>query len=112
MSSTTSIPRTPLGSLSISRVVTGLWQIADLERPRSSGRKDESAEFDVDQAAMAMSPYVDAGLTTFDMADHYGSAEDIAGIFGERAERLTKWAPKPGPITKADAREAVERALR
>ena len=64
-------------------------QIADLER--------DSREFDVDQAALAMSPYVDAGLTTFDVADHYGSAEDIAGMFGERAERLTKWAPRPGP---------------
>ena len=29
----------------------------------------------------AMRPYVDAGLTTFDMADHYGSAELIAGDY-------------------------------
>jgi aryl-alcohol dehydrogenase-like predicted oxidoreductase/enamine deaminase RidA (YjgF/YER057c/UK114 family) len=101
----TSIPRYPLGEgLSISRVVNGLWQIADLER--------DGREFDVDQAAMAMSPYVDAGLTTFDMADHYGSAEVIAGIFGERAERLTKWTPKPGPVSRDHAREAVERSLK
>jgi len=90
--------------LSVARVINGLWQIADLER--------EGREFDVDKAALAMSPYVDAGLTTFDMADHYGSAEDIAGIFGERAERLTKWTPRPGPISKQEAREAVERSLR
>jgi aryl-alcohol dehydrogenase-like predicted oxidoreductase/enamine deaminase RidA (YjgF/YER057c/UK114 family) len=101
----TPIPRTPLAEgLSVSRVVTGLWQIADLER--------DSREFDVDRAALAMSPYVDAGLTTFDMADHYGSAEDIAGVFGERAERLTKWAPRPGPISREDTREAVEKSLR
>ena len=31
-----------------------------------------------------MQPYVDAGLTTFDMADHYGSAELVAGIFRSR----------------------------
>ncbi len=105
MNPLTPVPRTPLAEgLSVSRVVTGLWQIADLER--------DSREFDVDQAALAMSPYVDAGLTTFDMADHYGSAEDIAGMFGERAERLTKWAPRPGPISREDTRAAVEKSLR
>jgi aryl-alcohol dehydrogenase-like predicted oxidoreductase/enamine deaminase RidA (YjgF/YER057c/UK114 family) len=99
-----SIPRYLLGDgLSVSRVVNGLWQIADLER--------DGREFDVDQAALAMSPYVDAGLTTFDMADHYGSAEIVAGIFGDRAERLTKWTPKPGPISRDDVREAVERSM-
>ena len=55
---------------SISRVVTGLWQIADMER--------DGRAFDVDAAAKAMGAYVEAGLTTFDMADHYGSAEDVA----------------------------------
>lgn len=101
----TTIPRHTLGEgLSVSRVINGLWQIADLER--------DGREFDVDQAALAMSPYVDAGLTTFDMADHYGSAEIIAGIFGERAERLTKWTPKPGPVSRDDVREAVERSLK
>lgn len=104
----TRVPRYPLSdSLSIARAINGLWQIADMERANTEG-----AEFDIDQAAMAMSPYVDAGLTTFDMADHYGSAEDIAGIFGERAERLTKWAPKPGPISKEDVRAAVATSLR
>ena len=101
----TSIPRYPLGEgLTVSRVINGLWQIADLER--------DGRELDVDQAAMAMGPYVDAGLTTFDMADHYGSAEVIAGIFGDRAERLTKWTPKPGPVSRDEVREAVERSLR
>ncbi len=99
-------PRYPLAEgLTISRVVNGLWQIADLER--------EGRAFDLDQAALAMSPYVEAGLTTFDMADHYGSAEVIAGMFGgERAERLTKWTPKPGPVSREDVREAVERSLK
>ena len=36
-------------------------------------------QVDRDRAAAAMAPYVAAGLTTFDMADHYGSAELIAG---------------------------------
>ena len=101
----TSIPRYPLAAdLRISRVVNGLWQVADQER--------DGREYDIDQAALAMSPYVDAGLTTFDMADHYGSAEIIAGIFGDRAERLTKWNPKPGPVSREEVREAVGRSLK
>ncbi|MFQ5524967.1 MAG: aldo/keto reductase [Thermoanaerobaculia bacterium] len=96
--------------LSVSRVLTGLWQIADMER---DGRELDSAA-----AAEAMKPYAEAGLTTFDMADHYGSAEVIAGIFRERyagaadsVQLLTKWVPKPGPVTRDEVREAVERAL-
>jgi aryl-alcohol dehydrogenase-like predicted oxidoreductase/enamine deaminase RidA (YjgF/YER057c/UK114 family) len=94
--------------LTISRVLTGLWQIADMER---EGPLDPSA------TAKAMHPYVDAGFTTFDMADHYGSAEIIAGTFktqekfGDRVQLLTKWVPRPGPITRTDVREAVQRAL-
>ena len=61
--------------LRISRVVTGLWQIADMERDDKS--------VDLDAAAQSMKAYTDAGLTTFDMADHYGSSEEIAGIFSK-----------------------------
>ena len=95
--------------LSISRVLTGLWQVADMER----GGK----ELNPRAAASAMTPYLDAGLTSFDMADHYGSAEIIAGTFrselaGERpVELFTKWVPAPGPITRAGVREAVQRSL-
>jgi aryl-alcohol dehydrogenase-like predicted oxidoreductase/enamine deaminase RidA (YjgF/YER057c/UK114 family) len=94
--------------LSISRVLTGLWQLADMER---DGRK-----VDVDRAAAAMRPYVEAGLTTFDMADHYGPAEVVAGLFRSRAPQqpvqlFTKWVPKPGRVAKTEVRAAVERAL-
>lgn len=89
--------------LEISRVVTGLWQIADLER--------DGRTIDLDATARAMGPYVEAGFTTFDMADHYGSAEEIAGR-ARGVERLTKWVPKPGPITPHDVREAVQRSLK
>ena len=57
--------------LTVSRVLTGLWQVADLER--------DGATLDPDVGAAAMAAYADAGFTTFDMADHYGSAEIIAG---------------------------------
>lgn len=93
--------------LEISRVVTGLWQVADQER--------NGQQLDLDAAAAAMQPYVDAGLTTFDMADHYGSAEDIVGRYRARRgasaiQALTKWVPEPGPVTAAQARAAVDRA--
>src|SRR6185295_12273649 len=94
--------------LSISRVLTGLWQLADMER---DGRK-----LDLDRTAAAMQRYVEAGFTTFDMADHYGPAEVIAGLFRSRAPQyqvqlFTKWVPKPGRVSKAEVRAAVDRAL-
>ncbi|MEO7051112.1 MAG: aldo/keto reductase [Rhodanobacter sp.] len=95
--------------LVICPVITGLWQVADLER--------DGSVLDPAQAALAMKAYFDAGLTTFDMADHYGSAEDIAGVFrarfgGDKAQLLTKWVPSPGVITKQDVRAAVQKSLR
>lgn len=92
---------------SISRVLTGLWQIADMER--------DGRSLDLKAAADAMVPYIQAGFTTFDMADHYGSAEEIAGLFleehGPGVQFLTKWVPKPGPTTREDVRTAVQRSL-
>ncbi|AMW06082.1 aldo/keto reductase [Gemmatimonas phototrophica] len=92
--------------LEISRVLTGLWQIADMER--------DGRVLDLDAAAQAMAPYVEAGLTTFDMADHYGSAELVAGKFRRASSAavqcLTKWVPEPGPVSAEDTRTAVERA--
>jgi len=96
--------------LSIARVVTGLWQIADMER--------DGRTLDLDAAARAMHPYIDAGFTSFDMADHYGSAELIAGRArphesegGQHVQLFTKWVPPPGPVSAADVRAAVERSL-
>lgn len=95
--------------LSISRVLTGLWQIADMER--------DGTPLDREATADAMEPYVAAGFTTFDMADHYGSAEEVVGAFRSRpgnegrVQLFTKWVPKPGPVRRQAVREAVERAL-
>ncbi|WP_420461628.1 aldo/keto reductase [Candidatus Palauibacter sp.] len=87
-------------------MLTGLWQIADLER---------AGPIDVDAASVAMGAYAEAGFTTFDMADHYGSAEDIAGVCATRRpgdlQLLTKWTPEPGAHTRATVREAVGRSL-
>lgn len=95
--------------LRISRIVTGLWQIADMERDQQS--------LDLDATAQYMKAYSDAGLRTFDMADHYGSAEDIAGIFTRQyagdddVQILTKWVPKPGGSSRGAVRQAVQRSL-
>lgn len=95
--------------LRISRILTGLWQIADLER--------DGKTLDPIETAKHMQPYVDAGLTTFDMADHYGSAEVITGTFkkqfssDDQVQLLTKWVPEPGKVSKEAIRTAVEKAL-
>ncbi len=101
--------------LTISRLVTGLWQIADMER--------DGRTLDLEATAQAMGAYVEAGFTTFDMADHYGSAEDVAGTFNARRagvslgaaasgiQLFTKWVPKPGPVTREMVRAAVQRSL-
>ncbi|MEM9831157.1 MAG: aldo/keto reductase [Bacteroidota bacterium] len=95
--------------LKISQVLTGLWQIADMER--------DGQTLNPQTTAQAMDPYVQAGFTTFDMADHYGSAEVIAGMYCKQntteqpVQLLTKWVPKPGPVTKDEVRKAVQRSL-
>lgn len=94
--------------LSIARVLVGLWQIADMER--------DGRHVDTGTAAAAMQPYVQAGCTTFDMADHYGSAEEIVGEYVRRhgegsVQLLTKWVPRPGAVTREQTRAAVQRAL-
>ena len=76
-------------------MITGLWQIADMER--------DGRQLDLDRTAAAMQAYVDAGLTGFDMADHYGSAEDVAGRYREsRRRRAGAFASSPsgypGPV--------------
>ena len=95
--------------LEISTIVTGLWQIADMER--------DGKTLDPQRAAKHMLPYLEKGFSTFDMADHYGSSEIIAGTFkqglGEKnsVQLFTKWVPKPGKISREAVREAVQTAL-
>ena len=95
--------------LKISRIVTGLWQIADMER--------HGKMLDPLKVSLHMKPYADSGLTSFDMADHYGSSEIIAGTFKNNYQQkdnitlFTKWVPKPGRISKADVDEAIKKAL-
>lgn len=94
--------------LDISRALTGLWQVADIEK--------DGATIDPDTGANWLAAYADRGFDTFDMADHYGSAEIIAGhlLARGRAPRplaFTKWCPPPGPMTAEVVRAGVEERL-
>ncbi len=97
-------------SLEISRVLTGLWQVADIEK--------DGDQMDPETGADALQAYAEAGFSTFDMADHYGSAEIIAGRllkrYGDNAEKpiiCTKWCPQPGPMTPDVVRAGVTERL-
>ncbi len=87
--------------LNICRVLNGMWQVSG-----AHGR------INPDAAIQTMFKYLDAGYTTWDMADHYGPAEDFIGEFrrqliatrGEAAlsnlQAFTKWVPRPGKMTR------------
>lgn len=63
----------------------------------------------------------DAGLTTFDLADIYGPAEDYVGSFSRGPIRsslaqdcqfFTKWVPRPqSTITRKEVESAIDRSL-
>jgi aryl-alcohol dehydrogenase-like predicted oxidoreductase/enamine deaminase RidA (YjgF/YER057c/UK114 family) len=96
--------------LEISRLVCGLWQVADIEK--------DGVTLDPKQGADALEAYVAAGFDTFDMADHYGSAEIITGHLLKRhagsparPRAFTKWCPEPGPMTRDVVRRGVEERL-
>ena len=99
-------PRIELApGLVVPRVITGLWQVADMER--------DGRPLDPDAAARALSEYANAGFDAFDMADHYGSAEVLVGRYLARAGQghataFTKWCPLPGPMTPEVVRAGVE----
>ena len=95
------------------RVLNGMWQVSG-----GHGRIDPIA------AVMAMFAYHDAGFTTWDLADHYGPAEDLIGAFrrqlaarhGEarlgEIQAFTKWVPHPGAMTRRFVEDAIDVSLR
>ena len=78
--------------LEISRVLTGLWQIADMEK--------DGDVIDPEKGADHLQAYVSDGFSTFDMADHYGSAEIIAGHL---LKRFPETGDRPLAFTKTFA---------
>ncbi|NKB51107.1 MAG: aldo/keto reductase [Rhizobiaceae bacterium] len=94
--------------LTIDRILVGLWQVADIEK--------DGEIIDPKIGADNLAAYVNAGFGTFDMADHYGSAELIAGellqrSLDRRAVVCTKWCPAPGPMTAEIVRAGVQERL-
>jgi len=94
--------------LEICRTLVGLWQVADIER--------DGPAMDPDAGADRLAEYAAVGLDSFDMADHYGSAEIIAGRLlargGPRRPTVcTKWCPEPGPMTRATVRAGMQARL-
>lgn len=99
--------------LCICRLLNGLWQVSG-----GHGRIDPAA------AIPEMLRYHDAGFTTWDLADHYGPAEDFIGEFRRRLaarsgaqalaqmQAFTKWVPSPGPMTRQVVERAVDVSLR
>lgn len=94
--------------LDISRLVCGLWQVADMEKGGTA--------LDPDLAANHLEAYAADGFDSFDMADHYGSAEIITGRLlkrplAGRPTAFTKWCPEPGPMTREVVRRGVQDRL-
>ena len=56
--------------LNICRVLNGMWQVSGAHGAIESK-----------SAIASMFEYVDAGFTTWDLADHYGPSEDLIGTF-------------------------------
>jgi aryl-alcohol dehydrogenase-like predicted oxidoreductase len=98
--------------LGICRILNGMWQVSGAH-----------GQIDPARAVEEMFSYHDAGFTTWDLADHYGPAEDFIGVFRRRfaarhgAERLgeirafTKWVPHPGPMTRRVVEDAIAVSL-
>ncbi|BAU05254.1 aldo/keto reductase [Fischerella sp. NIES-3754] len=99
--------------LNICRILNGMWQVSG-----AHGRINPTA------AIQSMFKYIDAGFTTWDLADHYGPAEDFIGEFrrqlittrGQEAlshiQAFTKWVPRPGKMTRKIVEENINISLR
>ena len=99
--------------MEICRILNGMWQVSGGHGP-----------IDPAAAVKDMFPYVDEGFTTWDLADHYGPAEDLIGEFRrqltaargpealESVQAFTKWVTRPGPMTRGVVEQAVDVSLR
>jgi aryl-alcohol dehydrogenase-like predicted oxidoreductase len=94
--------------LEICRILNGMWQVSGAHGYAEPERR-----------VSEMFKYHEAGFTTWDLADHYGPAEDLKSEFRSQfamryghdrlsgIQAFTKWVPHPGPMT----REVVEKAI-
>jgi len=93
------------------RILNGMWQL--------SGGHGFEPQFD--SALKEMNHCVDTGFTTFDLADHYGPAEDFVGSFSKgkyassnakNCQFFTKWVPMPVEMTRRKVEDAVDISLK
>jgi len=99
--------------LNICRILNGMWQVSGYH-----GRIDPRV------AIETMFQYHDAGYTTWDLADHYGPAEDFIGEFrrqmansrGQEAlatiQAFTKWVPRPQKMTRNIVEKNIDISLK
>jgi aryl-alcohol dehydrogenase-like predicted oxidoreductase len=90
-----------------------MWQVSGAHGP-----------IDPSTAIENMLDYLDSGFTTWDLADHYGPAEDFVGRFRRELiasrgvgalsdiQAFTKWVPQPGKMTRGLVDESVAVSLR
>lgn len=93
----------------ISRLLNGMWQVSGAH-----------GHIDPRRAIPTMLAYHRDGLTTWDLADHYGPAEDFIGAFRQALQKelgpvalansqaFTKWVPRPSRITREMVEEAID----
>lgn len=95
--------------LKVHRILNGMWQVSG-----SHGHIDQKKAID------AMEKFVRKGFITWDLADHYGPAEDFVKLFREQmiaqnkenmlkdVKFFTKWVPRPQKISKKVVKKAID----
>ena len=95
-----------MGGLSTHQLITGLWKVADIEK--------EGHLFDLEDGANELEQYGHDGPGTFDMADHYESAELITGRLLARYQHVQQRAiacTKCCPCARANCFSRKESSL-
>lgn len=99
--------------LNICRVLNGMWQVSGAH-----------GKIEPNSAIASMFDYMDAGFTSWDLADHYGPAEDFIGEFhrqlvasrGKDAlsnlQAFTKWVPRPTKMTRRLVEQNIDISLK
>lgn len=94
--------------MQIQRLLNGMWQVSGAH-----------GLIDPKQAVADMLAYHAAGYQTWDLADHYGPAEDLIGTFRrviaqrdgldalESVYAFTKWVPRPGKMPRNVVQDAI-----
>lgn len=95
--------------IEIQRLLNGMWQVSGAH-----------GDIDPRHALTDMVAYHDVGFQTWDLADHYGPAEDFIGeyfeqlrkreMFGEVADAVafTTWVPQPEKMSRKIVDSAVD----